>query len=200
MLRIKMMWVLLICLPFWATAQKAAPKNIPVNVSVTIEDKVDDKNLILFSYDRPLIVADFKGRPDASSHGVAATYSGIQVAMKGAIRDNKMQLDVLLTVYFDKSKSWAKKDGKSERVLAHEQNHFDLTALKACELSKAIASANYKSETAMQQIRDLQQKYTKELNELQVQYDRETKHGTIEEEQAKWSARIKSDLAAVGCY
>jgi len=200
MFRLKMILLVLVSLPFWSNAQKSAPKNIPVNVTTTIEDKVDDKNLILFSYDRPLIVADFKGRPDASSHAVAATYSGIQLAMKGAVRDNKMQLDVVLTVYFDKSKSWAKKDGKSDRVLAHEQNHFDLTALKACELSKAIANANYKSETAMQQIRDLQKKYTKELNELQVQYDRETQHGTIEEEQAKWAARIKSELAAVGCY
>ena len=176
------------------------PKNIPVEVVVNIVAHSNDKNLILYNTDRQLNIPDFAGRPDGSSQGVAATYSGIQMEMKGLVKDNRMQLTVSLMVYFDKSKSWAKKEGKNERVLAHEQNHFDLTAIKACELAQSISNTDYKSEKAMEQIREQQRKYTRELNELQVQYDRETKHGVLNEQQAAWAKRIAENLNAVNCF
>ena len=200
MSRMKMLLVLLLAIPLWGTAQNTMPKNIPVTVSESIVADNDDKNLISFSRDRPLEIADFRGRPDPSSNGVAATYSGISMEMKASAKNNLMQVEVILKVYFDKSKSWAKKEGKNDRVLAHEQHHFNLTAIKACELARAISAANYKSENAMEQLRKLQQQYTKELNELQNQYDRETKHGTLDDEQAQWATRIKNELAKATCF
>lgn len=200
MVNIRIALTLLLVVPLYCRAQKAPPKNLPVIVDVLIVEKPHEKHLILYSYDRPLVISDFRGRPDASSNGVAATYSGIQMELKASVKNNSMELSVALTIYFDPSKSWAKKEGKNARVLAHEQNHFDLTAIKACQLAKAIITAPYKSHNAMEQVRELQRKFTRELNDLQVQYDRETRHGIKEEVQAQWAERIEKDLKEVACF
>lgn len=200
MVNIRIVLILLLMVPLYCGAQKAPPKNLPVIVDVQIADKAREKHQILYQVERPLVIGDFKGRPDPSSNGVAATYSGIQMELKATVKNNRMELNVVLTVYFDPSKSWAKKEGKNARVLAHEQNHFDLTAIKACQLAKAISETPYKSQHAMEQVRELQRKFTRELNDLQIQYDKETRHGIKEEIQAQWAERIGKEVQEVTCF
>jgi hypothetical protein len=179
-------------------AQRKTSK-LPVSVTVAIADKADDKNLILYKPGNNLAIADFKGRPDGNSAGVAATYSGINMVMQGSNKNGVMAAKVLLTIYFDKSNSWMKPEGKTERVLAHEQIHFDLTAMKACALARAIEKGSYTTENVQQKLRDLQAFHTTELNKLQQAYDKETKHGTLPEKQAEWAARVAKELAKVQC-
>jgi hypothetical protein len=172
---------------------------IPAQITVSISDQAKDKNLILFSKIRKLTIKDFKGKPDNYSHGVGATYSGISMEMQGFSKNGAVTVNVTLTVYFDKTKSWMKSEGKTERVLAHEQIHFDLTAIKACDLAKAIEQGKFTSDNVQQKIRDLQEYHTKELSKLQQAYDKETKHGTIVEKQAEWSAKVAEQLTASVC-
>lgn len=197
----KLLLFLCMALPGFNTpvvAQKK-PARLPVRISVRILDHTDQKNLVLYQPGRNLEVHDFKGKPDISSRGVGATYSGILMEMQGLSKDGVMEIDVTLTVYFDKTRSWMKKEGRNPRVLAHEQNHFDLTAIKACTLAKAIQNGKFTSDNVQQAIRDLQAMHTSELNELQQSYDQQTQHGVIAERQAEWSARIAKGLAEGLC-
>ena len=179
-------------------AQNRAVKT-QAQITVQIAGQAKDKNLILFDRNRKLTIKDFKGRPDRDSHGVGATYSGISMEMQGISKNGAVTVNVTLTVYFDQTKSWMKPEGKTERVLAHEQIHFDLTAIKACDLAKAIEQGKFTADNVQQKIRDLQEYHTKELGKLQQAYDKETKHGTIAEQQAEWSAKVAEQLAASVC-
>lgn len=196
-------WMLFL-LPFivWTyipvAAQNRAAKT-QAQITVRIADQAKDKNLILFDRSRKLTIKDFKGRPDHGSHGVGATYSGISMEMQGASKNGIVTVNVTLAVYFDQTKSWMKPEGKTERVLAHEQIHFDLTAIKACDLAKAMEQEKFTADNVQQKIRDLQEYHTKELGKLQQAYDKETKHGTITEQQAEWSAKVAAQLAASTC-
>ena len=193
----KWMLFLLAFIPVLLTAQTRAGK--PPQVTVSIANHAMDKNLILFDRNRKLTIKDFKGRPDNYSHGVGATYSGISLEMQGQNKNGAVTVNVTLTVYFDQTKSWMKPEGKTERVLAHEQIHFDLTAIKACDLAKAIEQGKFTADNIQQKIRDLQQHHTQELSKLQQAYDKETKHGIILEKQAEWSAKVAERLAASTC-
>jgi hypothetical protein len=196
-------WMLFL-VPFmvWAYIPLAAQNRVSktqAQITVQIADQAKDKNLILFDRSRKLTIKDFKGRPDHDSHGVGATYSGISMEMQGISKNGSVTVNVTLTVYFDETKSWMKPEGKTERVLAHEQIHFDLTAIKACDLAKAIEQGKFASDNVQQKIRDLQEYHTKELSKLQQTYDKETKHGTIAAKQAEWSAKVAGQLAASAC-
>lgn len=174
-------------------------QDVPVKVVVNIMKDGGPRNLILYSKDRPLRIKDFKGRPDASSPGVGATYSGISMAIEGKTENGVLMTTISLTIYFDPSKSWMKKEGKDERVLAHEQNHFDLTAIKACALAQAIARETFHSGSIKQRLFDMHNEHTKALQQWQYDYDKETKHGTDAAQQEAWSLRIQKELAAAAC-
>jgi hypothetical protein len=187
----------MVIIPVLLTAQTRAGK--PPQVTVNIASQATDKNLILFDRNRKLTIKDFKGRPDNYSHGVGATYSGISLEMQGQNKNGAVTVNVTLTVYFDQTKSWMKPEGKTERVLAHEQIHFDLTAIKACDLANAIEQGKFTADNVQQKIRDLQEYHTRELSRLQQAYDKETKHGTLVERQVEWSAKVAEQLAASTC-
>jgi hypothetical protein len=98
----------------------------------------------------------------------------------------------------------------SNKVLEHEQNHFDLTDALAAKAQKelqdlvgtfktevvacgqAAAEALAKS-TLASELKKLQGKFAaakEELSKLQDKYDAETRHGVVEEKQAEWETRI----------
>lgn len=191
---------LLLCFGFLLTTAQRRSKDILVKVQVTVKTETDQKGLIVYNRERPLQISDFKGKPDAASPGIGATYSGILMETEGKMESGVFITTVSLTIYFDPSKSWMKKEGKDERVLGHEQNHFDLTAIKACALANAIAGGSFNYRNLKQQLRHLHSIHMEALQRVQHDYDRETRHGTVKEAQAEWSARIASDLAAATCF
>jgi len=177
-----------------------AQKQVAVEVSVGIAKTTDLDNLILYHTDRPLRIGDFKGRPDKTSPGVGATYSGIMMTMESREERGVLKITVTLAIYFDRTKSWMKKEGRNDLVLAHEQLHFDLTAIKACALAKAIAKEQYTAGNVKERLRALQQEHTKELGEWQQAYDSETRHGVLREQQEQWAQRVARGLAAEACW
>lgn len=166
------MLLLLFCSPLLMMGQRRQ-SDIPVSVQVAILKQTDNRNLILYDKERPLRIDDFKARPDAASRGVGATYSGIAMQIEGKTEKGVLVTTVQLTVYFDAAQSWMKREGKTERVLQHEQNHFDLTAIKACDLARAIAAGAYNYRDLKQQLRELHRLHTSELRQLQKDYDKE---------------------------
>jgi hypothetical protein len=180
-------------------AQTGGNSNTPVDISVQFVDKSDNPDFILYNVNKQLAIADFKGKPDMSSVGVGATFSGIQVSMEGQSGNGKMEVKVLMLVYFDKSQSWMKPEGQDERVLKHEQIHFDLTAIYACKMYQAILKEKFNSKNVKQRIHEIHDKLIDELQARQALYDKQTQHGTIAEQQKTWAENITKEKAAMGC-
>jgi len=190
--------VLLLLLPLTVPAQQGRSA-LPVTVDVRLERIGDDAGLILYDAGHKLSIRDFKGPPDEASEGVGATYSGIRLSMEGKSSDGKMLVKVRMMVYFDPSASWMKPEGKNDRVLKHEQIHFDLTAIYACKMYHAIVEGRFNSRNVKQKLRDLQEHYTNLLQAQQQRYDKETRHGTIADRQQAWAERVADMRSELDC-
>jgi len=110
-----------------------------------------------------------------------------------------MDINVTMTLYFDKTQSWMKPEGKDERVLRHEQIHFDLTAIYACKMYDAFTKETYTSKNVKQKIHEIHDKLTTELQAQQELYDKETQHGTIADKQKEWAEKVADEKSKLSC-
>jgi predicted secreted Zn-dependent protease len=105
----------------------------------------------------------------------------------------------------DKMLSGAASIAKEDKVLAHEQLHFDLAETWArrltSELLRVEAHADRESLVRLDleaQVDRLKAAYWNELLDMQERYDDETVHGTRKRNQKEWSRQITSWLAEAG--
>lgn len=141
---------------------------------------------------RPLVWSDFKGRP-TNSIPFAALTSGTFSCNFEKISDTESKL--VITMGFDTKKSWVKAKKATDKLLIHEQGHFDIFEVyarifvKKLEESNALSGPKYGEKT-----KKIFEKNFDELMKLQGKYDRETDHSKNEEKQVEWTAKIKSML------
>lgn len=169
-----------------------------INVSINIIKFDKNPQLIIFQQDRTLRYTDFQGKPPAVTEGVAATYSGIKMGISATEEKSKIEITIDLTCYFDPSRSWMKKDGKTPAVLEHEQCHFNLTFIQMCRLSDAITKYKF-TKNWNAELKALRKEYMDELDMLQDNYDKKTIHGTIKEQQFIFSQQINTQLKETNC-
>ena len=185
---------------WWAQHRGEIATADAVKVNVTIGRTTDKPNMIVYSLHRPLSIADFEGPAEGQIQEMAATYSGIGMGYTSQTQNGQVVLNVTVTPYFDRSGSWFKEEGKNARVLAHEQAHFDITGIKACELAEAIRNASFTQENYEKLMTELQKQNNKDANEEEALYDSETNHGIIEDKQIEWQNRLKQKVREIGCY
>ena len=185
---------------WWLENRDGVPTSSEVKVNVHMAKTTDKPNSIVYSLQQPLQISDFQGRVDGQEFELAVTVSGIGVGYASSTQNGQIVLDVTVTPYFNKATSWFKTAGRNTRVLAHEQTHFDITAIKACELVAAIRKASFTQDNYIKLLEDLQMKNAQDSNDEEVLYDKETLHGTISDMQAAWEKKITEQVKAVGCY
>lgn len=169
-------------------------KRNELKVQVKLQPTGSGPDEIVYSTSRPLTIDDFKGKPDDLSKALAATYSSFSLQYEMQGDHTGSTATVLIKPYFLRSKSWMKPNGKVPYVLRHEQVHFDIATLKACELVIELRSMNFKVSDFKDQVNALQQKYSSEMEKMQGDYDTETSHGIFKEKQNLWQARIQKEL------
>ncbi len=165
-----------------------------IKVNVIWQRQSNDPDQIVFNPAAPLRIDDFRGNPDELSMALAATYSGFSLQYESKGDHTGTTVTVTVLPYFDKTKSWMKEKGKTPYVLLHEQQHFNITAIKTLAFINAIKSFSFTAAGFKEEINTLQKRYGKELEQMQAQYDLETKHGTLKEKQKLWETRIKAEL------
>jgi hypothetical protein len=145
---------------------------------------------------KPLIWNDFDGKPDKSSPFKAQTHYNVDqhVEVSAATADT-LHCTFTVTLAFDK-KSWVKKDSKTPYILNHEQRHYDIGRLWAAELCSRLRNTVF----LKKDYRAITNKIWAELNNkyrlMQLQYDKETNHSIVTEEQERWNGIIDKELAA----
>lgn len=108
----------------------------------------------------------------------------------------------------NKLDSGAQRGGRTDRSLAHEQIHFDLTEYLARRLTRELRAVEVRGEAASQELQrrlllEVERLYSStmaELQRLQDQYDGETVHGTRLGAQKRWAQRAAKLLESEPPY
>jgi len=179
---------------------KAALKGPSVEVEVQILSDAADTERIAWTRARPLILDDFRGKPDELSRAAAATNSGLDVRTSVLTQYNQSKVIVTILPFFDKSRSWCRAGSRNARTLQHEQQHFNITAIKACELADTIRHFPFSVQNYMKELEQLYKQKDKEGHAQQELYDGETDHGQIVAAQARWEGVIRETLGRLECY
>lgn len=141
--------------------------------------------------------SDYRDTSFAGSKVRAAlTNSGIVFSVK------QQDEDVIVTCYsqMDPTRSYVDTAKKLPRVLQHEQYHFNITEYWSRKLKKDIATGHFTVKNFKQKAIDLQQEANTKCKEMQVEYDAETKHSILKEEQKKWEQKIDELLKKTEQY
>ena len=148
---------------------------------------------ILWDQQRPLRPSDFRAAPSLSLQANALTYSGFFIELERDLTSDRPRL--LSYTFFDPAQSWIQpKDRGNAALLAHEQLHFDLSEWVRRDLEQALNRLNPAEADYMDQINTTFDQYLLRLDSLQKAYDRETRHGLIGDQQARWAQKIEEGL------
>jgi hypothetical protein len=164
-----------------ATAQQATVSN-------------DARELLEWNEYYKLQWEDFEGLPNAEAIGDAATT--VQIKAKPYYVKNAVKYDVIVT--FNRKKSWVK--DRSEKLLQHEQLHFDLAELYARKIRKRISELNDQNVKDIKVYNAAIRELLDESNAVDVRYDAETLHGAILDKQEEWEKKVKLELQLLTPY
>jgi hypothetical protein len=141
---------------------------------------------------RPLTWADFKGHATNSSSYDALTEGSFSCNFE---KVSTTESKLVIQMGFDTKKSWVKPKMATDKLLIHEQGHFDIFEIytrifvKKLEEENALSGPKYGDK-----VKKIFDKNFKELMKLQEKYDKETNHSKNEEKQLEWNVKIKSLL------
>ncbi len=186
---------------WWGKNKRLHAPDAPVTLSVEMVQTSKDSSLIAYTPGRLLVINDFIAKPDELSLAAAQTASAINVKYTSNVDNGQITVQVLVIPYFDKTRSWfADKYRKNEKILAHEQRHFDISALMACQLVDTLRQQKLTKENYLEKLEQIHAQKQRELSSMQVRYDEETRHGTLIAAQEKWNKLLKELMAAQSCY
>lgn len=147
---------------------------------------------ILWS-DRPLSWEDFKGPPVPENGYHASANTGISYTWSAKILGDDLDLVYAVQAFFYPDFSWVSK--KNDRLLAHEQLHFDISELHARKLRKALEEFKPEDYKGLKiPLQKIYEKIEAERKAMQEQYDLETRHSEDSTAQESWENRISAEL------
>lgn len=157
----------------------------------------DGSNIKTWDPANKLDWSDFRDTAFAGSKIRAAiTNSGIVFTVK------QQDEDILVTCYsqMDRDRSYVDTAKKIPRILLHEQYHFNITEYWSRKLKKDIATGHFTVKNFKQKAIDLQLEANTKCKEMQIEYDTDTKHSILKDEQQKWQQKIDDLLKKTEQY
>ncbi|AKD04591.1 DUF922 domain-containing protein [Pontibacter korlensis] len=148
---------------------------------------------VTWSVDRRLTWSDFKGMPDDANPHHALTAANL--AVNAGCKNNQYTYEVKCV--FLPQQSWTK-NKTSEKLLAHEQLHFDLTEVHARQLRQdlqQLTCSNLKGNLSTV-VNNAFKKWKAE----QDLFDEASRHGLDKEQQQAWAASINERLNKLEAY
>ncbi len=151
---------------------------------------------------RPLVWSDFQGKAPASSEFAAFTMTRVNLESAYTGRGKLWKGEFKVEAVFLPQKSWARDNrrSRSERVLAHEQLHFDIAELSARKLRKALSELPEWSTDVKQKANALFDKLVAEGEQMQKRYDQETNHGLDAKQQERWKLMVEDELQKLSAF
>lgn len=150
---------------------------------------VSDGDEVIWEQNRKLTWQDFQSEVDEQEplHAMSST----NIAIKARCTGNLMQFEVKCV--FVTKDSWSK-NKLSERLLAHEQKHFDLTEVHARLIRRRLSETTNICSSGKINLSKVVEIYFDDWKAEQERYDQETNHGLNEEQQELWAGHIENRL------
>ncbi len=152
---------------------------------------------VYYSSQRPLVWSDFKGKPENGSIAAAMTASGFGYKADFKNTGTASQLNVAVYCYFNKNSSWVKPGKTTSYILAHEQQHFDISFIAAAMFFEKLKSSGINKSNYNVMLPRIYNDAVALMNRMQQEYDGQTKNGQLREEQARWSAYLDQQLKTI---
>lgn len=134
--------------------------------------------------------SDFQARASRASSFAAKTSSGY-VYNASLVGDS---MRIVIPCLFYPKKSWYKKDKASKELLKHEQGHFDITELHVRKMRREIAQGKFTIKNFNKKVTAIIKKYSRQSDKAQDDYDHQTDHSIIVDQQEKWNKKIETEL------
>ncbi|MBN8833799.1 MAG: hypothetical protein ABS68_13705 [Niastella sp. SCN 39-18] len=166
-------------------------------ISWTENTSMPEHEVIYYKPGNKLNWDDFKGKPRLEGNVAALTMSGFGYKSEISTIGNTGQLNISIYCYFNKPLSWVKPDKKTNYILNHEQNHFNLCFIVANQFFQRLKTSSITLQNYKSLLPKLYTEYTAVLNEMQNKYDAQTRNGQENGQQMQWDNLIMDQLAAI---
>ncbi|WP_198172699.1 DUF922 domain-containing protein [Hymenobacter ginkgonis] len=144
-----------------------------------------------WSANRPLTVADFKGKAKPGEPHAALTSANINTG--ASCRGNVFSGTARAS--FDPAASWVRDASRmTPALLRHEQLHFDIAEVYARRLRQQLAALHVPCDKLGSAFDQVSQAAYAAWAKAEDAYDRDTNHGLQHEQQARWEAQVKQEL------
>lgn len=174
--------------------------NICDQISATlyrVENPRQYESEFSWSPDRKLTWDDFRGPIQLSMHEdvAAATFCGIGFETNTITsKNNQVKIHVFNNFY--PTQSWVRPGQEQSQILAHEQTHFDICELYTRKLRQRLNNITVSVNDLKPKLTAIYQEVQNEYRERQQQYEDETEHGIIPDQQERWQRIINKELAS----
>lgn len=140
---------------------------------------------------------DFQGKMKKSDRYDALTLSAISNSFSG---DNSFLTFEVKAIFMPKG-SKKKVKNQNDKLLKHEQGHFDITEIFARKLRHKLIKKKYKHyNTIGKDIDKIYSKSNMSWRKFQALYDKETNHSKNEIKQIEWNTKIKNLLTELDAF
>lgn len=163
---------------------------------VFLEDSLDDLvmgDTIHWSKNYQLKWDDFQGKVPASDFSAQSNCS-YMLRTEKVVVDGILKLQINFFASFIKSTSWVKPDLKRDTLLIHEQYHFNICEMYARQFKKKLLNFDFHPMKTDQQIKIIFDEIWAEYKQAQEDYDNETEHGMMIDQQLKWISKVDESL------
>ncbi|RYG17168.1 MAG: hypothetical protein EOO07_11690 [Chitinophagaceae bacterium] len=142
----------------------------------------------------------FQGEPDEHSAYAAVTATKWQYSYTSKIRNNKLSIDFKFLAGVEPEKSWVKRNRirdrqVSRKLLNHEQGHVYINYLLLKDGEITIRDQRYTIGNYKRLIQSTANKVSNHYSNMQDRYDKETKHGSDDEAQARWDEFLLKEMS-----
>ncbi|MEO6406890.1 MAG: hypothetical protein ABIY51_15045 [Ferruginibacter sp.] len=160
----------------------------------TEQSSIPSSDIIYYHPQSSLQWKDFQGMPVVNHRAAAITVSGF--GYKASLKNIGSKGDLVISVYcfFNKPKSWVKEGHTTSYILAHEQNHFDISYLATNIFIEKLKATNFTTSNMNSLLPKIYTECCDIMNKLQDDYDGQTKNGQVKDAQKKWNEFINEKL------
>lgn len=170
------------------------------------QDDFDENRYILWGENIELSWDDFLLKQAKDTKGAALISCHFHYSYSIGKAENTIVFEVY--VYLEKESSWSIYHGvtdmdsnESNRVLKHEQGHFDINEIYARECRMLLSKIKANSyEKAKKKYDRITKEIMTKLTDEQTLYDEETNHSINTEKQAEWNKKIAERLKELEAY
>ncbi len=144
----------------------------------------------------PLVWDNFKGQPDATSPFKANTNTGISYGWGLKNTNGVIEITYEISSNFYPDLSWVAAGSKNERLLKHEQLHFDISELHARKLRKKLSELDVAQlgKNPKEKLNAIYEVIDRERNVMQLRFDKESNHSINIEGEERWQKFVKQEL------